>query len=66
MNCEMIWVKPTNKSITIWSPKGNYRDRDGKMIPEGWGNYPEFHLSTGEMDAVFIRKLIEQANNLQK
>jgi hypothetical protein len=62
----LIWVKPTGRSITIWLRKGNYRNRDGKMIPEGWGNYPELHLAAGEMDPVFIRKLIEQANDLQK
>jgi hypothetical protein len=62
----LIWVKPTKRNITVWLRKGNYRNRDGKVIPEGWGNYPELHLAASEMDAVFIRKLIEQANNLQK
>lgn len=60
----LVWVKPTNKSITIWLRKGEYKDRLGKIIPEGWGNYPEMHLSVSEIDPVFIRKLIEQANNL--
>lgn len=62
----LIWVKPTKRNITVWLRKGNYRDRNGKMIPEGWGGYPELHLAASEMDPVFIRKLIEQANNLQK
>lgn len=62
----LIWVKPTKRSLTVWLRKGNYRDRNGKMIREGWGNYPELHLAASEMDPIFIRKLIEQANNLQK
>jgi len=60
----LIWVKPTKKSITIWLRKGNYKDRNGKIIPEGWGNYPELHLAASEIDSVFIKKLIEQANDL--
>jgi len=60
----LIWVKPTKKSITIWLRKGNYKDRNGRMIPEGWGNYPELHLAAREIDSIFIKKLIEQANDL--
>jgi len=58
----LVWVKPTKKSITIWLRKGEYKDRLGKIVPEGWGNYPEMHLSVSEIDPVFIRRLIEQAN----
>jgi hypothetical protein len=60
----LVWVKPTKKSITIHLRKGEYRDRNGKVVPEGWGNYPQLHLSASEIDPVFIKKLIEQANNL--
>ena len=60
----LIWVAPTKRNIRIFLRKGNYRDRDGKMIPEGWGNYPELQLAASEMDAVFVRQLIEQANNI--
>jgi len=62
----LIWVKPTKRNITVWLRKGRYKDKNGHMIPEGWGNYPELHLAAGGMDPLFIRKLIEQANNLQK
>lgn len=59
----LVWVKPTKKSITIWLRKAKYINRNGQIIPEGWGDYPELHLSAGDIDPVFIRKLIEQANN---
>ena len=62
----LIWVKPTKKNITVWLRKGNYKDRDGKIIQNGWGNYPELHLASNEIDTIFIRKLIERANNIQK
>lgn len=60
----LVWVKPTKKSITLWLRKGKYRDRNGKVVPKGWGNYPEIHLSASEIDSVFIKKLVQQANNL--
>jgi hypothetical protein len=60
----LVWIKPTKKSITLWLRKGKYRDRNGKVVTEGWGNYPEIHLSASEIDSVFIKKLIQQANNL--
>ncbi|MDQ7839307.1 MAG: hypothetical protein RDU59_12540, partial [Thermodesulfobacteriota bacterium] len=53
-------------SIAHLLRKGAYKDRNGKMIQGGLGNYPELHLAASEIDAVFIRKLIEQANNIQK
>lgn len=62
----LLWVKPTKRNITIWLRKGNYKDRNGQTIRDGWGNYPELHLAASEIDTVFIRKLIEQANNIQK
>jgi len=62
----LIWVKPTKRRITVWLRKGNYQDRYGQMIREGWGKLPELHLAANEIDAVFIRRLIEQVNNLQK
>lgn len=60
----LVWIKPTKKSITLWLRKGKYRDRNGKVVTEGWGNYPEIHLSASEIDSVFIKKLVQQANNL--
>lgn len=62
----LIWVKPTKRNITIWLRKGDYKDRHGQKIKDGWGNYPELHLSANEIDTIFIRKLIEQANNIKK
>jgi hypothetical protein len=62
----LIWVKPTKRNITVWLRKGDYKDRYGQTVRDGWGNYPELHLSANEIDTVFIRKLIEQANNMQK
>ena len=58
----LVWVKPTKKSITLWLRKGQYNDQHGKIIPEGFGNYPELRLSAKEIDMLFIRELIEQAN----
>ena len=62
----LIWVKPTKKGIKIWLRKAKYIDKSGQVIPAGWGNYPELYLQTSEVDPVFIRKLINQANNLNK
>lgn len=58
----LVWIKPTKKSITLWLRKGRYNDQHGKIIPEGWGNYPELRLSAKEIDTLFIRELIEHAN----
>ena len=60
----LVWIRPTKKTIILWLRKGKYRDRNGKVVTEGWGNYPEIHLSASEIDSVFIKKLIKQANNL--
>ena len=56
---------PTKQGIRVWLPKGKYEDKKSQMMPEGWGNYPELHLAAGETEPLFIRKLIEQANNLK-
>lgn len=58
----LVWVKPTKRSITLWLRKGRYKDKDGNIIPEGWGDYPELRLSAKEIDAIYLRGLIEQAN----
>lgn len=62
----LVWVQPTKKGIRIWLRKAKYIDKNGQVIPGGWGNYPELYLQTSEVDPVFIRKLIDQANNLKK
>jgi hypothetical protein len=62
----LVWVQPTKKGIRIWLRKAKYIDKSGQVIPAGWGNYPELYLQTSEVDPVFIRKLIDQANNLNK
>ena len=62
----LVWVQPTKKGIRMWLRKAKYIDKTGRVIPEGWGNYPELYLQTSEVDPVFIRKLIDQANNLRK
>ena len=46
----LIWVKPTKRKITLWLRKGNYKDRKGQMIREGWGKLPELHLAASEID----------------
>jgi len=62
----LVWVKPTKKGIKIWLRKAKYIDKSGQVIPAGWGDYPELYLQTSEVDPVFIRKLINQANNLNR
>lgn len=62
----LVWVKPTKKGITIWLRKAKYLDKNDRVIPEGLGEYPELSFKISEIDPVFIRKLIEQANNLNK
>ena len=62
----LIWIQPTKKGIKIWLRKAKYINKSGQVIPDGWGGYPELYLKISEVDPVFIRKLIEQANNLNK
>ncbi|MDP3097966.1 MAG: hypothetical protein Q8M86_08475, partial [Syntrophales bacterium] len=62
----LMWLKPTKRNITVLLRKGDYKDRNGQIIKGGLGNYPALHLAASEIDTVFIRKLIEQANNVQK
>jgi len=62
----LVWVQPAKKGLKIWLRKAKYIDKSGQVIPPGWGKYPELYLHTSEVDSVFIRKLIEQANNLNK
>ncbi|HAL44343.1 MAG TPA: hypothetical protein DCP47_00230 [Phycisphaerales bacterium] len=59
----LMWLQPNKKSVTIYLRKSKYIDKDGQAIPAGWGGYPALCLQTNEIDHVFIRKLIEQANN---
>lgn len=60
----LVWVKPTKKSITLWLRKGSYKDKSGKPIPEGWGDYPELRLSHKDVDLQYVRDLIRQANEI--
>lgn len=60
----LVWFKPTKKSITIWLRKGKYLNKTGKVIPRGWGDYPELYIPADEIDVCFIKKLIDQANHL--
>lgn len=62
----LVWVQPMKKSLKIWLRKAKYIDKSGQVIPAGWGGYPELSLQPSEVDSIFIRKLIEQANNLNK
>jgi hypothetical protein len=62
----LVWIQPSKKGIKIWLRKAKYIDKSGQVIPEGWGDYPELYLKINEVDPVFIRKLIDQANNLNK
>jgi hypothetical protein len=59
----LVWLQPNKKSIVIYLRKSKYIDKEDKIIPEGWGGYPTLCLQTNEIDPVFIRKLIDQANN---
>ena len=59
----LIWVAPKKKALYLWLRKGKYIDKNGDVIPGGWGNYPEIHLSVDEIDSVYLRKLIEKAND---
>jgi hypothetical protein len=62
----LVWVEPIKKGIKIYLRKTEYIDKNGQVIPTGFGNYPYLCLQTSEVDPVFIQKLIEQANNLNK
>ena len=58
----LLWVQPHKSRITIYLRKGNYKNKDGKEIPQGWGNYPELRLTSNGIDLYFIKKLVSKAN----
>ncbi|RJP87309.1 MAG: DUF1801 domain-containing protein [Desulfobacteraceae bacterium] len=60
----LIWIRPDRRKIAIWLRKGNYKDRNGNIIRNGWGDYPELYLTAEDIDSTFIRKIVEQANNI--
>jgi hypothetical protein len=62
----LVWVQPSKKGIKIWLKKTKYIDKNGQVIHEGFGGYPEKYFKINEIDPVFIRKLIEKANSLNK
>jgi hypothetical protein len=59
----LVWLQPTKKGIKIYLRKSKYIDKNGQVIPPGYGGYPALSLQTNEIDPIFIRKLIDQANN---
>jgi hypothetical protein len=59
----LAWVSPANKRITIYLRKGVYDDRYGKLIPEGWGGYPELRLPVQDIDLLYVRDILQQANS---
>ncbi len=59
----LVWIAPSRKTIKLFLRKGHYSDRSGVTIPKGWGGYPEVHLSGGDNDLSFVRRLIEKANS---
>ena len=67
MNCfysdgkGLVWVAPKKKSIQFHLRKGKYSDKYGKIKPEGWGGYPELHLSEDDIDLSYLKDLFEQA-----
>jgi len=58
----LVWVSPASRKITLFLRKGLYDDRYEKIIPEGWGKYPELRLSAQEIDLLYVRDLLRQAN----
>ncbi|MBI5308482.1 MAG: hypothetical protein HZB37_09185 [Planctomycetes bacterium] len=58
----LVWVRPESRKITLFLRKGLYDDRYEKIIPEGWGKYPELRLSAQDIDLLYVRNLLQQAN----
>lgn len=58
----LVWVAPLHSKIALYLRKGIYDDRYSKIIPEGWGKYPELRLSAQDIDLLYVRDLIQQAN----
>lgn len=56
----LAWVQPAKDSITIRLRKGDYKDRHGKSIPLGRGDYPELNMSADEIDIELLKSLIAQ------
>ena len=59
----LVWVRPATKKITLWLRKGIYDGRYAKVKPEGWGKYPELRLSAQDIDLLYVRDLLQQANS---
>lgn len=56
----LVWVQPAKESITIRLRKGDYKDRNGEIIPLGQGGYPELDMSADEIDMELFQSLIAQ------
>lgn len=56
----LVWVQPAKESITIRLRKGDYKDRDGKIISLVQGGYPELNMPADEIDMELFKSLIAQ------
>lgn len=57
----LVFVKSQKKKIKLAIRKGKYKDKNGKLLPKGWGGYPVIDFSQDEFDIDYIKELIKQA-----
>lgn len=57
----LVFVKPQKRKIILSLRKGKYKDKNGKLLPKGWGGYPVIGFSQDEFDIDYIKELIKKA-----
>lgn len=57
----LVFVRPQKKKIKLGLRKGKYKDKNGKLLPKGWGGYPVIGFSQDEFDIDHVKELIKQA-----
>jgi len=65
----LFWFNLANPSIlrVHLRKKGNYRDKYNRLVPEGWGGYPEIIFKQNELDnerLEYLKSLIREAHKV--
>lgn len=59
----LLWIEyPKGRKVRVHLKKGDYSsvDRDRRVIPSGWGDYPEFRVEKEE-DVDYLMELVKFA-----
>lgn len=64
----LFWINLTKGSVlrVHLRKKGNYQDKFNRIVPEGWGEYPEITFKENEINnqcLEYLKSLISEAYN---